>query len=241
MQALRVQLTGLFIAGGLLAGCVVPGAANVGQGHVGSAAEILPDDAQMSSLLALRLHSDARVERLDLAAANAHSADTRTSSVECLGVASPSWGTTFAEAPIRQAIQQQWSTRWKIRGTGSGTTIEIQIVELDSPGSARTWFTTLEANWRHCQDKPFTTQGTGTVAVTNVEIKNVAQDRISSDLVQAIVTESTGPQHLAPRQTQRAAIQTSQYIIDVSVHGRNDLTSDKAQSVARLVKANATA
>lgn len=236
-----MKLGSLFIAGGLLTGCVVPGAANVGQGHVGSAAEILPDDAQLSSLLALRLHSDARVERLDLAAANAHNADTRTSSVECLGVASPSWGTTLAEAPVRQAIQQQWSTRWKIRGAGSGTTIEIQIVELDSPASARTWFGTLEASWRGCQGKPFTTKGPGTGAVTNIEVQNVAGEDISSAFVQATVTESTGLQHLAPRQTQRAALQASQYIIDVSVHGHTDTTSNKAQSVARLVKANATA
>lgn len=236
-----MKLSSLFIAGGLLTGCVVPGAANVGQGHIGSAAEILPDDAQLSSLLALRLHSDARVERLDLAAANAHSADTRTSSVECLGVALPSWGTIFAEAPVRQAIQQQWSTRWKIRGTGSGTTIEIQIIELDSPASARTWFSTLEASWRRCQDRPFTTKGPGTGAVTNIEVQNVAGDDISSAFVQAAITESTGLQHLAPRQTQRAAIQASQYIIEVSVHGYSDTTSNKAQSVARLVKANATA
>nr|WP_286142096.1 sensor domain-containing protein [Mycobacterium sp. D16Q16] len=220
---------------------MVPGAANVGQGHVGSAAEILPDDAQMSSLLALRLHSDARVERLDLAAANAHSADTRTSSVECLGVALPSWGTTLAEAPVRQAIQQQWSTRWKIRGAGTGTAIEIQVVEMDSPNSARTWFTTLESSWRRCQDKPFTTKGPGTGAVTNLEVKSVAEESVSPDFVHAIIAESTGPQHLAPRQTQRAAVQTSQYIIEVSVHEYSNTTSNKAQSVARLVKANATA
>ncbi|WP_136629080.1 sensor domain-containing protein [Mycobacteroides salmoniphilum] len=220
---------------------MVPGAANVGQGHVGSAAEILPDDAQMSSLLALRLHSDTRIDRLDLAAANAHNADTHTSSAECLGVALPSWGTTLGQAPVRQAIQQQWSTRWKIRGTGTGTAVEIQIVELESPSSARTWFTTLEASWRRCQDKPFTTKGPGTGAVTNLEVKSVAEDPVSSDFMHAIIAESTGPQHLAPRQTQRAAVQTSQYIIDVSVHGHSDTTSDKAQSVARLVKANATA
>lgn len=120
---------------------------------------------------------------------------------------------TYQQAPVRAATRITWKTDTShIRFPTPDFRTTFGIIELDSPVSARSWYTRLAAGWRQCHN---------TTAIihtsTNYTIRyDIDRTSDAGDVVTAVLMFS-GTGSRRPMPAQRALAQVSRYLIDVEI------------------------
>jgi hypothetical protein len=186
----------------------------------------LPDPSELGRVLGLPIESDAAPQ----VGGGALRADDASSPVECAGVTHAGYRRTYLNAPLRSLARGAWTT---IHGSDERVDVVISVSELDSPGSARSWYAKTSAQWIRCRGVTVT-EHTNAVSL----VQNISRVRDSGETLTADLSVSTDNGIMAAGLNRRAFIATSQYLVDAEIFGtlsRPDVSTLDASAVANLV------
>ncbi|MBF9327946.1 MULTISPECIES: sensor domain-containing protein [Mycobacteroides] len=157
------------------------------------------------------------------------------SPLDCAGVPHAGHRQTYQGADVRQAARGSWKTP---DGTDPQTLVTVSVVELDSPGSARSWYAKTAAQWQKCQGVTVTQRAPSFTFIEDIERTADSEGTLTAEL-----SVSTSDGLVTPIPVQRALTTTAQYLIDVETtdtSSRPDTHVAEAVAVARLVASKIT-
>ena len=212
----------------MLAGCSATVAGHAVRGPRNTLERALPDAPELKRVLGLPVESDSPPEYGGIEALR----DDKDSSspVECAGVTHAGYRRTYLGAPLRALARGSWITP---QSSDDRVDVVISVVELDSVGSAQSWYVKTATQWDKCQGATVT-ESTSAVSF----IQNVYRVTDSDGTLSAELSVSTDNGLMAPVVNRRAFTATSQYLIDVEVFGtlrHPDASGLDAGAVAHLV------
>ncbi len=200
----------------------------------------LPDPAELSVMVGATMQTefDGPVGGIDVLPNGMGDA----SPIECLGVYSPRMRRTFQDAPVTAAVEGQWEATSESGEPGDADVrITAGLIELDSAGSAHSWYSKFAAQWQSCQGQTVTMASAiaGSHEQNAAEITDVAD---TDGLLHAAVLVSaryTADARM-PLVKQRALTAAARFIVDVQVvristDSANHVADDEAVAVAHLI------
>lgn len=157
------------------------------------------------------------------------------SPLDCAGVPHAGHRQTYQGSGVHEAARGSWSTP---DGTDVRTGVVVSVIELDSPGSARSWYAKTAAQWQKCQGVTVTQRADTFRFIESIDHINDSEGMLTAEL-----TASTSGGWVTPMSGQRALTATAQYLIDVEAMdtpSRPDTGVAEAVAVARLVASKIT-
>lgn len=157
------------------------------------------------------------------------------SPLDCSGIPHAGHRQTYQGAGVRQAARESWKTP---DGTDVQTLVAVSVIELDSPGSARSWYAKTAAQWQKCQGVTMVERAPAFTFIENIDHINDSEGTLTAEL-----SVSTSGGWVTPTTGQRALTTTAQYLIDVEsmdTPSRPDTGIAEAVAVARLVASKIT-
>jgi hypothetical protein len=156
-----------------------------------------------------------------------------TAPAECTAVTHAGDRQTYSDAPVRHVARGSWKTS---QSSDDQTSVGITILELDSSGSAQSWYAKLAARWRDCQDSTVTQR-----VETMSFIQEVGQVSDSDRTLTADMRVSSTDGIMPPSTNRRALTASAQFIIDVELLQDSSSTANSAaggdtDAVAQLVE-----
>lgn len=158
------------------------------------------------------------------------------SPLDCAGVPHAGHRQTYQGAGVHEAARGSWKTT---DGTDPQTLVAVSVVEMDSPGSARSWYAKTAAQWQTCQGTTVTQRADTFRFIENIDHINDSEGMLTAELT----ASTSGGWVTTPMSGQRALTTTAQYLIDVEAMdtpSRPDTGVAEAVAVARLVASKIT-
>ena len=211
----------------MIAGCSTTIVDRAVRAPAGAVERALPDPSELGRVLGLPIESDAAPQVGGIAALRT---DDASSPMECAGVTHAGYRRTYQNAPLRSVARGLWTT---IHGSDERVDVVISISELESSGSARSWYAQTSAAWLRCRGVTVTEHTNAVSLIQNISRVSDSGEKLTADL-----SVSTDNGIMVAGLNRRAFIATSQYLVDAEVFGtlsRPDVSTLDASAVAELV------
>ncbi|WP_234791630.1 sensor domain-containing protein [Mycolicibacterium mucogenicum] len=181
-----------------------------------TARQALPDAGEVSTAVGspLQTRAESSVGGVDLLPDGMKDA----SPIECLGVRAPRMRQTYIGAPVTAVVEGQWATSAAPQQIPDpDVQVVAAVLELDSPDSARSWYSKFVSQWLLCNGTTVRTASASTNA-HDTDTAKITQVADSMGVLDAAVLVSGGGPNIGnPLVNQRALTAVSHFLVDVEV------------------------
>ncbi len=138
--------------------------------------QVLPDDSEVSTAVGspVQARSESPVGGVDVLPDGMKDATP----IDCLGVRAPRMRRTYQGAPVAAVVEGQWASAAAPQQIPDpDVQVVAAVVELDSPDSARAWYSKFVSQWQLCDGRTVLTASPSTSSheTDAAEITRVAE------------------------------------------------------------------